>query len=211
MSKAELNVAQTLEMILHVSKGMISKTDFLTKADQQIGDGDHGIGMQRGFTAVHDKMSGQSFAKVEDVIKTVGITMMASVGGAAGAIFGTLFKGGAKNMGAFEKFDSKALTLMLVDGLDAIKKRGGANVGDKTMIDALEPASLKAKALEGKSLSESLKEVAEAARLGMEETKKFIATTGKAKTLGERSIGYSDPGSISMYFILDFMREYVTN
>lgn len=99
---------------------------------------------------------------------------------------------------------------MLVDGLQAVKERGKAKPGDKTMVDSLAPAAMKSREMVSAPLAEALKAVAEAARQGMEKTKELVATTGKAKTLGERSLGHPDPGAVSTYLILKFMAEYVS-
>ena len=209
MGKPHLNLQEAKEMFIHLSKGMVDSKDLLTQADKAIGDGDHGVGMARGFEAVRQKLEGQSFAAIDEILKTIGTTLLTSVGGAAGAVFGTFFRGGAKKLGDRRIFDAGALSLMLLDGLQAVKERGKANPGDKTMVDALEPAALKAKELRSASLDRSLTAVTEAARQGMESTKEMIAAVGKAKTLGERSLGHPDPGALSTYLILKLMTEYV--
>ncbi len=137
---------------------------------------------------------------------------MMSIGGAAGAIFGSLFRGGGAKLQEERIFTSGTLARLLVDGLQAVKARGGAQAGAKTMIDALEPASVKAQALAeaGAPLDRALAAACEEARLGMERTKDMLATTGKAKTLGERSLGHPDPGAASTYLILKFMAEFAT-
>ena len=209
MGKPRLTLDETKAMLLHVSAKMIESKDLLTKADQAIGDGDHGIGMARGFEAMQQKLSAQSFATMDELFRTTGTALLMSVGGAAGAIFGTLFRGGAKDLASLHEFDAKALSLFLTDGLQAVKDRGKAKLGDKTMVDALEPAALKSAELTTGPLDQALAAVAEAARQGMEKTKEIIAATGKAKTLGERSLGHPDPGAVSTWLILKFMREYV--
>jgi len=196
-------------MFLYVSERMVDSKDLLTQADKEIGDGDHGIGMARGFEAVRQLLERQTFSSLEELIKTVGTTLMTSVGGAAGAVFGTLFRGGTSRIGGRETFDSEALSLMLLDGLDAVKARGKARPGDKTMVDALEPAALTSQELTSAPLNESLTAVTEAAREGMEATRDMVAKVGKAKTLGERARGHPDPGAVSTYLILKYMMEYV--
>jgi dihydroxyacetone kinase-like protein len=124
-------------------------------------------------------------------------------------VFGTFFRGAAKNMAGNSELNSQTLGLLLADGLQAVKDRGKAKEGDKTMVDALAPASLKARQLEAAPLDEALAKVSEAARQGMENTKNMVATLGKAKPLGERSLGHADPGAVSMYLILKFMAEFV--
>jgi len=197
------------EMFLQVSKKMEESKDLLTQVDKAIGDGDHGIGMARGFKTVYQRLESQSFETIGELLKSIGMTLMTTVGGAAGAIFGTFFTGGAKNLNRQYIFDCKALSLMLSDGLQAVKERGKAKVGDKTMVDALEPAALKSAELLSATLSETLGAVTEAARQGMEKTREMVATIGKAKTLGGRSLGHPDPGAVSSYLLLKYMSEYI--
>jgi dihydroxyacetone kinase-like protein len=210
MPKPQLSLKETQEMFIRLSVGMIESKDLLTQADKAIGDGDHGVGMARGFEAVRQRMEGGAFTAIDELLKTIGMTLMTSIGGASGVIFGTLFQGGTKQLRGRSAFDSEALSLLLLDGLDAVKKRGKANPGDKTMVDALEPAALKSQELKMLPLDESLIAITEAARQGMEATKDLVASKGKAKTLGERSLGHPDPGAVSTYLLLKFMMEYVT-
>jgi dihydroxyacetone kinase-like protein len=210
MPKPQLSLKETQEMFIRLSIGMIESKDLLTQADKAIGDGDHGVGMARGFEAVRQRMEGGAFTAIDELLKTIGMTLMTSIGGASGVIFGTLFQGGTKQLRGRSAFDSEGLSLLLLDGLDAVKKRGKANPGDKTMVDALEPAALKSQELKMLPLDESLIAITEAARQGMEATKDLVASKGKAKTLGERSLGHPDPGAVSTYLLLKFMMEYVT-
>jgi dihydroxyacetone kinase-like protein len=209
MRESQLSLPEAQEMFLYVSERMVDSKELLTQADKEIGDGDHGIGMARGFEAVRQLLERQNFNSLEELIKAVGTTLMTSVGGAAGAVFGTLFRGGTSRIGGRETFDSEALSLMLLDGLDAVKARGKARPGDKTMVDALEPAALTSQELASAPLNESLTAVTEAAREGMEATRDMVAKVGKAKTLGERARGHPDPGAVSTYLILKYMTEYV--
>ncbi|WP_036253340.1 dihydroxyacetone kinase subunit DhaL [Methylobacter sp. BBA5.1] len=210
MAILELSAQDVRKMFLYVSQRMVESKDLLTQADKAIGDGDHGVGMARGFGAVAEKLEGQSFNTVGELLKTIGTTLLMSVGGAAGAVFGTFFSGGAKNLGDAPSLDSRVLSHILLDGLEAVKQRGGAKVGDKTMVDALQSAAMKSEDMSSAPLSESLSAVAGAAEQGMEKTKEMTASIGKAKTLGERSLGHADPGAISTYLILKFMTEFVT-
>ena len=210
MRKAPLTVKETAEMFVFVANKMIASKDLLTQADKAIGDGDHGIGMARGFEAVGQKLENQSFTTIGELFKSIGMTLMTSIGGAAGAVFGTFFRGAGKDEGDSAELDSRTLGLMLQAGLQAVKDRGKAKPGDKTMVDALEPAAAKAMELNAAPIEEALAEITEAARLGMENTKKMVATLGKAKTLGERSLGHADPGSLSTYLIFKYMLEFVS-
>jgi phosphoenolpyruvate---glycerone phosphotransferase subunit DhaL len=211
VGKAELTIAEATAMFLHVAQGMQDSQDLLTQADKAIGDGDHGTGMARGFAAVQAKLSASPPTTVADLLKTTGMALLTSIGGASGVIFGTLFRGGARNLTDTTIFNAETLSLMLADSLTAVQERGKANPGDKTMVDALAPAAVKSAELAATLLDEALPAIAEAARLGMEETKDMVAATGKARALGPRSLGFADPGALSMYLILDFMAQYVTS
>ena len=211
MGKAELTLTEATAMFLQVAKQMQESEDLLTQADKAIGDGDHGIGMARGFAAVQAKLIASPPTSIADLLKTTGMALLTSVGGASGVIFGTLYRGGARNLTDATVFNAETLSLMLADGLTAVQERGKAIPGDKTMVDALTPAATKTAEMAGASLGEALQAAAEAARLGMEETKGMVAATGKARALGPRSLGYADSGALSMYLILDFMAQYVTS
>ena len=209
MSPVQLSLAETREMFLYVSREMEAIRDLLTQADKAIGDGDHGIGMARGFEAVRAKLETTTYSTFDDLFRDMGTTLLSAVGGAAGAIFGTFFRGAAPLLVGQTAFDSRALALFLEGGLKAVQARGKAKPGDKTMVDAAAPAALKAHEMEDASLEITLDAVAECARRGMEKTKEMVATIGKAKTLGERSLGHADPGAISTWLILRFMNEHV--
>lgn len=209
MGVMELSLLETRDMFLYVSRRMIESEERLSQADREIGDGDHGVGMARGFEAVKAQLSGKEFSNLEELFKTIGMALLTSVGGAAGAVFGTLFKGGARDLADQRSFSSKSLWMFLTNGLEAVELRGGAKPGDKTMVDALEPAVRKAKELATEPLDECIEVVSEVARNGMEATRGMMARVGKAKTLGERSLGYPDPGAISAYLILAYMSEYL--
>ncbi|WP_375753686.1 dihydroxyacetone kinase subunit DhaL [Vibrio sp. HN007] len=204
-----MNTHETIEMMQLVAKGMVNSEPMLTKYDQTIGDGDHGLGIERGFSNVVVYLGdGFSAKDVGDVMTKIGTKLMSTMGGASGAIFGTLFRAGGKAIKGEEQLTTEVLARFLDAGLEGIYKRGGAEEGAKTMIDALAPAMRKAKELASVDFEEAITAVTEAAENGVEKTKDMIATTGKAKTLGERSLGHPDPGAISMSLILKFMAEY---
>ncbi|MDJ0820087.1 MAG: dihydroxyacetone kinase subunit DhaL [Desulfobacterales bacterium] len=209
MGTPSIDIVETRDMFLFVAMEMLNKTDMLTQADKAIGDGDHGIGMARGFEAVQQKLIQKNFESVGALMQTIGTTLMMSIGGAAGAIFGTFFRGGAGPLMDRQIFDSQAFAMFLSGGLEAVKNRGRAKPGDKTMVDALEPASVSALAMVEEAFDEALAAAAESARDGMEHTKNMVAAMGKAKTLGERAVGHPDPGALSTYFILSLMSDYL--
>jgi len=210
MEKSQLDLEATRRMFLFVSGQMRASTDFLTELDKAIGDGDHGVGMARGFEVVATELEKKSFDSIGTLLQAIGTGLMMSIGGASGAIFGTLFRGGAAKLMAEKKFTSRVLSQMLSDGLDSVKARGKAKPGDKTIVDALEPAAKVAREFVDAPLYQALIAISEEARQGMENTKGMVATTGKAKTLGPRALGHADPGSASIYLILKFMMEFAT-
>ncbi len=209
MVREFLNLNETRNMFLFVSKYIEENKDFLTQADKAIGDGDHGVGMARGFIAVREKIGSKNFNSIGEILSSIGTILLTTIGGAAGAIFGTLFRGASKNLREEDTFSVRILSSMLNDGLESVKQRGKAEPGNKTMVDSLEPAAIKSKELLTLPLKDALIAVSEAARIGAENTKGMIATIGKAKTLGERSLGHPDPGAISVCLILRSMMEYV--
>jgi len=210
MEKSQLNLEETRRMFLSVAGKMRASTDFLTGLDKAVGDGDHGIGMARGFEAVVTELEKKNFDSIGALLQAIGTALMMSIGGASGAIFGTLFRGGGSSLMREQKLNSRVLSRMLSAGLDSVQARGKAKPGDKTMVDALEPAAKIARELVDAPLYQSLIAITEDARQGMEKTKGMVATTGKAKTLGTRAIGHADPGSASLYLILKSMMEFVT-
>jgi dihydroxyacetone kinase-like protein len=209
MGKTHLTLQETKGMFIFVAERMIAHKDILTEADKAIGDGDHGIGMAKGFEAVRLKMESQDFETLDAMFKAVGMALMSSIGGASGAIFGTLYQGAGRQMGGRTEFDAEALALLLTEGLAAVQKRGKAKLGDMTMVDALEPAASAAREQASASLHEALDAATQAAKGGMESTKDMVATMGRAKSLGDRALGHADPGAISTHLILECMTEYV--
>ena len=200
-----LDTEATVQMLLCVAGKIIKSKKILTDADK-MGDADHGVGMARGFEAVAEKLGAVEDSQTSDILKTTGLILMSSAGGASGAVFGTLFQKGGAAIAGSKVFDGKSFQLFLEAGLTAVKKRGKAEVGDKTMVDALEPAAAAAKS--APNLLESLTAAADAARVGMETTKLFAAKIGKMKSLGDRTIGHPDPGAITLTLILEAMRDF---
>ena len=203
-----LTPAQTREMLKAVSQHIVDSVDLLTTVDQAIGDGDHGVGMRRGFAAVLEQMETQP-ESVEAAFKAAGTAIMAKAGGAAGAVFGTLFRSGSAALAGRGSLDAEGLAGFLQQGLKAVEQRGGSRPGMKTMLDALAPAAAAAVEACPRGLLATARGAAAAAVEGVEATKSMIATTGKARTLGERSLGHPDPGAVSMRLILQAMLDYI--
>ena len=209
MGKENLDLSDTIEMVKQVALSIIDSEPLLTDADRNLGDGDHGLGMERGMKAVIEKIESSSFNQISDVFKSAGMAMMSSMGGASGALFGTLFRNGGKALDGEETLNSDGLKSFLNAANEGVKSRGGASPGDKTMIDALEPAAQEASKNFSLPLYELISLVSQAADRGKEESKEMIATMGRAKTLGERSLGHPDAGACSVAIILKSMSEFI--
>ena len=208
MPKPSLSKDEVKAMLLQVADRIIEAEPMLSEADRNLGDGDHGLGMARGMNAVKEKLAGD-VESIEKAFSNTGMAMMSSMGGASGAIFGTLWRNGGKALAGRETFDAQGLADLIKAGLEGVMTRGGAKPGDKTMIDALHPASVKAQEVASLPLNEAITAVAAAAEAGKEASKAMIATMGRAKTLGEQSIGHPDAGACSVVVIFDTMRDYI--
>jgi len=206
----ELKPNQVRLMMLQVADAIIAAEPMLSQADRDLGDGDHGLGMKRGMEAVKAQLQPMDPGSAEQVFVATGTAMMSSMGGASGALFGTLFRAGGKALAGRPAFDAETLALLLEAALEGVMKRGGAKPGDKTMIDALAPAAAKARESATLSLTEALIAVAEAGESGKEASKAMIAQFGRAKTLGEACVGFPDAGACSVVIMLNTMRNFVT-
>jgi len=184
--------------------------DYLTELDSAIGDADHGANMARGMSAVMEKLGGQSASTVDELLKGVGMTLVTSVGGASGPLYGTLFLRMGMTAGAVETLDAAALGTALRAGLEGVVARGKAEAGDKTMYDAMEPAlaAYDAAAASG-DISAAAKAAFEAASAGRDATIDLVARKGRASYLGERSAGHLDPGATSTAYLFQALAETV--
>src|SRR4051812_12832535 len=142
LQEVRLTPTQVKEMFLYVGEQVKESKPLLTKIDSAIGDGDHGIGMSVGFTKAEENLTQKEFTTINDVFKTIGMSMISSMGGASGVIFGTLFVGGVKGLEPQGELNLPLLAKIFEGSVTSIKERGKAKLGDKTMIDALEPAVL---------------------------------------------------------------------
>jgi len=195
-------------MLLFVADRIIEAEPILSEADRHLGDGDHGLGMARGFRAVKARLEPSGLESIAKLFGAAGMAMLSTMGGASGAIFGTMFRNGGKALEGRATFDSAALADFLEAALSGVMSRGGAKPGDKTMIDALHPAALKAREVAALPLSEAASAVTAAAESGLEATRSMRAAVGRAKALGEASIGYQDAGAVSVTVMLEALRDY---
>lgn len=206
----QLSVKDARNMLLYVADKIIANKPYLTEVDSAIGDGDHGIGMAGGMQKAKKKLLRMEDERnVYQIFETAGQAMLMSMGGASGVIFGSLYLAGAKGMEAKEILTAQDIAKMEEKSLIAIQKRGGARLGDKTMVDALAPAVEALKEHAGEGLLEMMKAAEYAAKQGVENTKQYIAKYGRAKSLLERAIGYQDAGATSVYLIFQGMREFI--
>ncbi|MBD7998877.1 MULTISPECIES: dihydroxyacetone kinase subunit DhaL [Oerskovia] len=200
-----LDVAWAVRWMRDAAAMIVSARDELTELDRQIGDGDHGENLNRGFQAVVAKLDGLEAepAQIGDVLKLVATTLMSSVGGASGPLYGTAFLRAAKVTGLAE-LDSSAVVALLEGALEGITARGKAAPGEKTMVDAWQPAvdAAVAAADSGADPVGVLEAALAAAEAGALATVPLLATKGRASYLGERSIGHQDPGATSTVVIL---------
>lgn len=195
---------KTIEMIRAMSSAMEENHRELTRLDSAIGDGDHGTNMRRGFTAVLEKLDESPPNSPSDVLKSAAMTLISKVGGAAGPLYGTAFLRASSAVAGRDDFVSTDAAEALEAALGGIKQRGKAEPGDKTMVDALEPAVAAAKeAASGGGAAEVLRAAADAASEGAEATVPLVAKRGRASYLGPRSAGHKDPGATSTALLLD--------
>lgn len=197
------------EVILAISEIIEEKKLFLTQLDAAIGDGDHGLNMAKGFGAAREKLESMDPETPTDVLKAVGMALISKVGGAAGPLYGTAFLNASKAVAGKTQLDLNDYQAMLEAALDGVKSRGKATVGEKTMVDAIEPAleALKKAIADGSSTREAMDKSVAAAEEGVNYTKTIIAKKGRASYLGERSIGHIDPGAMSSLVILKTIAE----
>ena len=179
--------------------------DELTALDSAIGDADHGANMRRGMAAVVAKLDATPDAGPAALLKSAGMTLVSTVGGASGPLYGTLFLRMATAAGDREELDAAGFAAALRAGLDGVVARGKAAPGDKTMLDALVPAvdALDAALSDGAGLRDALRAAATAADEGSDATVPLVARKGRASYLGERSAGHRDPGATSTALLVN--------
>jgi dihydroxyacetone kinase-like protein len=192
---------------------MAENRAYLSRLDGDIGDGDHGTNMDRGMKKVVERLEGADSDDIGATLKAVGMALVSSVGGAAGPLYGTFFMQMGQATAGRSELDLATVAEALDAGVKGVQKRGKAEPGDKTMVDALLPAvdALQEASQEGGDVADALKRAAEAAREGMEATVPMVARKGRASYLGERSAGHQDPGATSTHLLLKTAAEAVAS
>ena len=198
-----LDAAWARRWIELAAADVADQRDYLVDLDRAIGDGDHGENMDRGFKAAVEALGQAQPASVAEVLKTVAKTLMSTVGGAAGPLYGTAFLRASKAAGDGE-LDGAGVAAVIAGALEGIQARGKATTGEKTMVDAWTPAleAARTAAESGSDPAAVLEAAATAAESGATATEPMRATKGRASYLGERSIGHLDPGAVSTSLIL---------
>lgn len=206
---SSLDTKQMAAIIEGMAKKIEAEKDYLTQLDNEIGDGDHGINLARGFEAVEKKLPSLAGGDIGALLKGVGMQLVSTVGGASGPLYGTAFMKAGMACKGLTELDGPAFVKAMEAAVDGIKMRGRATEGEKTMLDALCPALkvMQDEVAAGKSLKEALQDAAAAAEKGVEYTKTIIATKGRASYLGERSLGHQDPGATSSLYLLQVLAE----
>ena len=209
MTRSTVSIEQLVSWLSRFRDLVTEKQSYLTELDSAIGDADHGANMTRGMTAVMEKIGAAPASAVDELFKSVGMTLVTSVGGASGPLYGTFFLRFGMTAGPVAELDGAAFSTALHAGLDGVVARGKAEAGDKTMFDAMAPA-LEAwdETLGGGGDFVALASAAfAAAEAGRDATEPLVARKGRASYLGERSAGHLDPGATSTTLLFQALAE----
>ena len=207
----------SVNFLIHIAKEIQAVIDAnaseIEKLDQEIGDGDHIFNVQRGIKLVIELEAVIKDLPMSKALNQIAMKVLSGIGGSSGALFGTLFMTMAKGNDIDNGVDYKKAIEIFADGVEAVKQRGKADVGEKTMMDVLIPVSncLKKGVEDNKDVKEILQEAIEVAEKGMISTKDLLATKGRASFLGERAKGHIDPGARSSQLMIKTVCESVLN
>ncbi|MDZ8023709.1 MAG: dihydroxyacetone kinase subunit DhaL [Nostoc sp. DedQUE11] len=196
--------AQILQWLQAFASEIEQNKTYLTELDAAIGDADHGINMDRGFKKISTQLPTVADKDIGSILKTVSMTLISSIGGASGPLYGTWFLRASAVVVLKQELTQKDMLELLQAGLDGVLQRGKAQLGDKTMVDVLSPAvaAFRQAVGENQSAVEAMQQAVVAAQKGLEETIPMQAKKGRASYLGERSVGHQDPGGTSAYLML---------
>lgn len=210
----EITLAQLRQWFSAYAERIKSQELYLTELDGAIGDADHGANMRRGTAKICERLAENDFnvENISSLLRAIGMILISSVGGAAGPLYGAFFLRAAQVKQENDSINVNELATMFRAGLEGIQQRGKAQVGDKTMIDALQPAveALEAAAEQSLSISEALEAARIAAEAGMKKTVEMQANRGRASYLGPRAIGHQDPGATSLYYMIEAAAKTLT-
>lgn len=211
--KETIDLKDFKSIINMMNENIQTNVNLLSSLDSFIGDGDHGLSISKGLKNAINSVNNENISTISELLKVMGKSILSSVGGVTGVVFGYFFMEMGKNLNPDKKeVNLEDIYFMLSKSLEASMKLGsGAKPGDKTMIDAFYPAveSLKNSTNRKLTIGDALKEMSVAAERGALSTKEMIAKVGRAKYLGQRSIGYQDAGATSLYLILKSFNDYL--
>lgn len=198
-----------IKLINDIADKIEENKDYLTDLDSAIADGDHGINMARGFSAVKEKLSTVEDKDCGTILKTVGMTLVSTVGGAAGPLYGTAFMKAGMAVQGKEEISGEDFIKMMEEAINGVKMRGKSEAGEKTMLDSMIPAYDAFK--EGLSVGakSAMEKALKASSDGVEYTKTIKATKGRASYIGDRSIGHQDPGATSFTYIMECINDII--
>jgi len=206
MKKREFPKRLVLESFKRMQAEISKNKNYLTELEAKIGDSDHGVNLDRGFFAVASELPALENKCIGEILKKVGMILMANVGGAAGALYGTAFLYAGKDLTGKEFLLGEDIIKAFSNAMEGIKVRGGAVLGDKTIIDTLEPVVEHIRENPADlETGEGCLKITAVARQGMESTRDLVAKKGRAGYLGERSKGHLDPGAVSCYLLINSM------
>ncbi|MEG0913648.1 MAG: dihydroxyacetone kinase subunit DhaL [Oscillospiraceae bacterium] len=206
-----INIEQLKNALICASDLIIESEPYLTQVDTIIGDGDHGIGMKTGFTALKSLLKRTEFSDLFELFRSSGIELLRVMGGASGVIFGTMFIGGHETVRDKKSLNADELINFFEQGAASIMKRGRSCIGDKTMLDALIPAidAMKAKNRETNDITAVLQSAYNGALGGVKNSEQLLPKIGRAKNFREKGIGYPDPGAVSVSIIFKGIYMYI--
>jgi dihydroxyacetone kinase-like protein len=199
---------QLLDWLRLIDEGLIERRGYLNDLDAAVGDGDHGTNLARGAAASSNKTDFERPEFVDDLFKLVGMTLVSSVGGASGPLYGTFFLRFAASAGHRQKLTPEQFAAAIDAGVAGVVERGKAELGDKTMYDAMEPAARAFRAsIRTGDVAAAARAAADAAAAGRDNTAGLVARKGRASYLGERSVGHIDPGAESTVMLFEALAE----
>lgn len=209
----KLSLTELRDMLICGCNEIIRAVPFLTEIDTLIGDGDHGYGMNKGFSAMKRLLTSQPFDAHAKMLRECGMTLLKSMGGASGVLFSTLFISGSEAVHSKDQMNKDEFSGFVCMGASAVQRRGKARLGQKTMIDALLPAAgaIRECQARGGSFEEMLRCGSIAAEAGAESTKDMRASVGRSKGFREESLGVMDPGAVSVSRLFDGFYRYILN
>jgi dihydroxyacetone kinase-like protein len=205
---ATVSYEQLIHWLRLTDEQLIEQRSYLTELDSAIGDGDHGVNVSRGAAAAASKIDADEPAYADDLFKLVGMTLVSTVGGASGPLYGTFFLRFGTSAGHVQQLSGEQLAAALEAGLAGVIERGKADLGDKTMVDAMEPAVRAFRTgLAVGDIAYAARLAADAAQAGRDATAGMVAHKGRASYLGERSVGHIDPGATSTALVFQALAE----